>query len=702
MKKLLSVLLAALMAFTSLAATSTAFADEAKTAKVEFSVYDGGVFTMMPEILEVKADADNAFAEAIGYNDDDSSVTVYDAIVAAHLAMFGEDFMDYAPMKYSSGMLSKSFGEESTALSYRVNGAIQSESGAYYNLDSALTDGDSVEYMFYQDTQFWGDKYTRFDKRSIDAKAGEETTLTLSVETYDESWNSVMLPAADMDIIADGETVGKTDKDGKITLKFKEAGKHYVYPTGQYSDDNDDYEIFAACCTVNVKNTLFDYINSEIEGGANYLYADKESFTVEESYILADLVRSGYKADKFAKGFADSVKQNLDANGGKLLIGENKTEDLGLYGAVITVFKALGYNPSDFNGYDLVKALNETDIEDARPHQYHYEYAIAEAEPSRAKALIDDFTAKHYSMGNGMENWGYSCDNTCKFLIAIAPYAEDYKQYVDDAKAVIKTFLLEKGAYCDPIWNSTANADSTALSMAAFASVGDVDTAFNYYRLLIENYESNNTGVFTLDGEENRYATTDGLYALTRFRDAVNKAGYDEPEHVYKFTSEKAATCSAEGNKVYTCRICGETKTDVIAKIKHTPVTDKAVAPTFKKNGKTAGSHCSVCNAILTPQKTVKKLGAAKLKKVKKGKKSFLAKWKKVKNVDGYQLQYSTNKKFKKNKKTVNIKKAKTVKKKVKKLKAKKTYYVRIRAYKTINGKKQYSKWSKVKKVKIK
>ena len=47
-------------------------------------------------------------------------------------------------------------------------------------------------------------------------------------------------------------------------------------------------------------------------------------------------------------------------------------------------------------------------------------------------------------------------------------------------------------------------------------------------------------------------------------------------------------------------------------------------------------------------------------------------------------------------------KKQKTTKNKVKKLKAKKKYYVRIRTYKTVNGKKVYSSWSKVKSVKTK
>lgn len=74
----------------------------------------------------------------------------------------------------------------------------------------------------------------------------------------------------------------------------------------------------------------------------------------------------------------------------------------------------------------------------------------------------------------------------------------------------------------------------------------------------------------------------------------------------------------------------------------------------------------------------------------------FTVKWKKKSGITGYQIQYSTNSKFKKGNKSIKIKNAKTISKKITKLKAAKKYYVRIRTYK---GKK-YSKWSKVKSIK--
>ena len=108
-----------------------------------------------------------------------------------------------------------------------------------------------------------------------------------------------------------------------------------------------------------------------------------------------------------------------------------------------------------------------------------------------------------------------------------------------------------------------------------------------------------------------------------------------------------------------------------------------------------------------TPEEPARPEGTT-ITKLKRAKKAVTVKWKKQSaktdgaRITGYQLQLATNKKFTKNKKTVNIKGYKKVSKKVKKLKGGKKYYVRIRTYRTVDGKKIYSRWSKAKTVKIK
>lgn len=97
-----------------------------------------------------------------------------------------------------------------------------------------------------------------------------------------------------------------------------------------------------------------------------------------------------------------------------------------------------------------------------------------------------------------------------------------------------------------------------------------------------------------------------------------------------------------------------------------------------------------------------------KLSKLTKKKKALAVKWKKQTadmgngKISGYQIQCSRKKDFVSGVKTVNVSGAKKKSRTIKKLKAKKTYYVRIRTYKTVGGMTFYSPWSAAKKKKTK
>lgn len=106
----------------------------------------------------------------------------------------------------------------------------------------------------------------------------------------------------------------------------------------------------------------------------------------------------------------------------------------------------------------------------------------------------------------------------------------------------------------------------------------------------------------------------------------------------------------------------------------------------------------SVCFPITAFAAALPTVGISSLS-VKKN--TVTVKWKKKSKIMGYQIQYSTDSKFKKNKKSIKIKKAKITSKKISNLKESKKYYFRIRTYKSSNKKTRYSKWSKVKSIKI-
>ena len=98
------------------------------------------------------------------------------------------------------------------------------------------------------------------------------------------------------------------------------------------------------------------------------------------------------------------------------------------------------------------------------------------------------------------------------------------------------------------------------------------------------------------------------------------------------------------------------------------------------------------------PQEIIK-INKTKITKIGKSKKyKAQIKYKKIPNAYKYEIQYGTNRKFK----AAKTKRTKNTKYTISKLKNKKTYYIRIRAYGYQFGERVYGKWSITKKLKIK
>lgn len=809
MKKIISVFLSVIMLVSTLSVGTVAFADENKTPKtatVEYSVFDGGVYTMEPKTITVSSDLSDKYKDEVGYNDKSDEPTILDVFIAAHIDMFGEDFMDYAPLKASgSSGITSAFGEETSALSYRLNGATDNGSGVWYNLDTEVKSGDYVDTMFYQDTNGYTDKYVSLGGRDIKSTTGD-VTLTATYEGFDANWATVILPAQGLNISVDGVSVGTTDENGQITLKLSQCKTYVVTASGEISGS----KIFEPYTRVTVATQLYNALGAQLSGGADFLLKSVDSLTIEKAADFLAYLNGGANVDKYKADYVASVKSMLDSNNGKLVSkinGEVKS-DLALYGAVIPALEKLGYDAKKFEGYNLVSAFESTDT-DSISNPYYYRVAIEAASSDFAHKLIDKFIADDYTIGSGMKYWGFSCDNTAMFLTSIAKYADDYSTYVDDAKQILKTYTTDTGAFYSYQYNDV-NANSTALCAMAYAALGDNDTAFSYYKNLVEGFEDT-TGVFTYNGKSDVSATKQSYLALTYFKESVGNAAYEHKEHVAK-NRTIAATTSKDGAVVADCRICGETFKTVktIAKIKAVSLSSSSytydgsakkpgVTVTDANGAKIASSNYSVAysnnvkkgtatatvtfkgNYSGTVKKTFKinpaKVSNVKLsstsytyngktktpgvtvkdkkgRKLKKGtdytvkyssgrknvgryavkvtfkgnytgsktvyyyiipkstsisrvsalRKGFKLSWKKQKTqTTGYQIQYSTSKKFKKAK-AVNVSKNKTTSKSIKKLSSKKKYYVRVRTYKKvkINGKtkKVYSSWSKTKTVK--
>ncbi len=187
------------------------------------------------------------------------------------------------------------------------------------------------------------------------------------------------------------------------------------------------------------------------------------------------------------------------------------------------------------------------------------------------------------------------------------------------------------------------------------------DYAFGYKRVLEETTVDPSDTTFAIDanfiiiGPANSYAQKYAVNNGIAFYDAFNCA------HCYVTTASTAATLFKTGSTTEVCRACGSVKKTTVAK--------KKIA----------------------------------VKSLKAKKKAFVVKAAKQSGITGYQIQYSTSKKFtKKTTKSVKVKTTKALSKTVKGLKSGKKYYVRVRAYKVSGKKTTYGVYGAAKSVKVK
>lgn len=146
-----------------------------------------------------------------------------------------------------------------------------------------------------------------------------------------------------------------------------------------------------------------------------------------------------------------------------------------------------------------------------------------------------------------------------------------------------------------------------------------------------------------------------------------------------------------------------------VADVLGNPISKSEYTVTYPKSAKNVGKYTVTIkfkNHYVGTEKrtfTINPKGTS-LSKVTSPKKAQLkVTWKKqATQTTGYQVQYSTDKNFKKGNKTVTVKGAKTTAKTISKLTKGKKYYVRVRTYKTVNKTNFYSGWSKSSSVAVK
>lgn len=315
---------------------------------------------------------------------------------------------------------------------------------------------------------------------------------------------------------------------------------------------------------------------------------------------------------------------------------------------------------------------------------YDYYFEVPELSAGEYQFKITDGTWVN-SWGNGSENYKFTLSQACPVTILFNSETKDIKveaEYLYRFELKSLTVVGNgsenwlNGKSYDP--SATEN-DMTETAPGVYEiTLENVAASDGYQYKIAANHNWNvnwgKDGVYNGDENIPLIVEKDGSTVVIKID--INNFNFDDKTGTVEITHK----VTHPDDESETTTIAPETTTVA------TETTTVAQETTTKK--------------IITTTKTVKvpivKVNSAKKKKSAKTAKISL---KKLKKVSGYQIQISRTKKFKT--KNVITKYSKKASFTVKKLQAKKKYYVRARAYVSVGKKKIFGNWSATKQVKF-
>ena len=460
-------------------------------------------------------------------------------------------------------------------------------------------------------------------------------------------------------------TAGTVEVKGDFTSKYKRDYRPYgYYETGNhatiFSGGKTQKISFAEPSEVNQFNGNLELKNSDINF-ATPIYS--LSLNQDTTLIHTDTL---------------NVTDTLKLNGNKLL-----TTGKVNYGRLNENGGTLEENPK--LGHNYYKQLQPAD-----PKEYDAKYAD--------------------------EIW------VCKSCGKIFTDAEGTKEYDPDPCKNGHTIVVDEGKKATCITEGLTEGEHCKVCKKIIVAQKKIPATGHKYSEWITTKENTCT-------EEGITQRKCGICGFTESKKLDKKAHEWDTD----FTVDKKATFQADGSKSKHCKNCdavyGSTVIPRVNEMKLSAVTysytggvktpsvtvKDAKGKTLKNNvdytikyasgRKNVGTYSVIMTlkGNYSTSKTMKFIINPKgtsISKLSKAKKSFTVKWKKQNTqTTGYRLIYSMNSKFKTGNKYVMITSNKTISKSIKKLKAKKKYYIRICTYKTVGGTKYYSGWSSVKSV---
>lgn len=207
--------------------------DEEPSAKVTVAVIDQGNIEVANEEFKVTD------------SDGDGKLTVNDALIVACGDNYASEY--YEP--FMSTCISKIYSSQGADGAYPFGFYVNSAMPMTDVASTPITDGDYISAFSYADKEYFADTYMEFEQKSVEGKKGDKVELTLYYGSFDENFNSVMVPCENAQITVNGEEVGvRTDANGKATVELPKK-------SGTISAVAGSQKVISPVCVVTVEGS---------------------------------------------------------------------------------------------------------------------------------------------------------------------------------------------------------------------------------------------------------------------------------------------------------------------------------------------------------------------------------------------------------------------------------------------------------------
>lgn len=502
---------------------------------------------------------------------------------------------------------------------------------------------------------------------------------------------------------SDNEEILTVDKEGNV--KGKQAGTANVVVTAAL-ENNPDIK-FSVNCTVTVVEGADDIIvplDEVLDDTAKYILSVDTNPGLQSQWNVIGLMRNNWNVPQsYIDTFYNNVVTELEEKQG--VLSKTKYSD---YSKLILSLTSIGIDAQNVAGYNLLSNLADFDnviyqgfngpVWALIALNSHPSYKIPEIEGLENQTTENILI--QYLLSHELESGGWSLigtqadvDITAMTIQALAPYYqkkgyEDVTNAIERALTWLSIVQRSDGGYYTLSENGQIdNSESTSQVLTAISMLGIdcrtdsrfikggkwiVNALLSYRKdggfMHIKEGGTSNGGAQsgTVDG----MATEQAYYALTAYKRMLSgkTALYDMSDvNIEKGESNTTGSQSSQTNNTEQTIKKNEIQTQ-----QKTNTTNKAVKKPTR--------------VVI---KCLKRLSSSKVKIT----------WKKIKNVDGYQIYCSSKKNsgYKKIKTLSGTKTSLIIKKT-----GKKKWFFKIRAYKKNGSKKVYGRFSKVKSIKKK